>query len=143
LVGAKALAATLGPSVHHVHAVDTFVSSDSPLESRRFGYAPIGQGAVVRALDNSSVASPDEIDRVVRIARTAGIPLQLGTTNGGNDGSEFARYGAIDVALAWPLRYSHSPGEVMDLRDLRSLTRIVTALAKAPTLSTAPPRTRP
>jgi putative aminopeptidase len=98
---------------------------------------------VVRALDNSSVAPPDEIDRVVRIARTAGIPLQLGTTNGGNDGSEFARYGAIDVALAWPLRYSHSPGEVMDLRDLRSLTRIVTALAKAPTLSTAPPRTRP
>ncbi|MDB4875751.1 MAG: hypothetical protein JWM41_2197 [Gemmatimonadetes bacterium] len=143
LVGAKALAARLGPSVRRVHAVDTFVSSDSPLESRRFGYAPIGQGAVVRALDNSSVASPDEIDRVVRIARTAGIPLQVGTTNGGNDGSELARYGAIDVALAWPLRYSHSPAEIMDLRDLRSLTRIVTALAKAPSLPTPPARARP
>ncbi len=138
LEGAKAAAAILGPSVHRVHAVDTFVSSDSPLESQRFADAPIGQGAVIRALDNSSATPPDEIDRVVRIAKAAGIPLQVGVTNGGNDGSEFARVGAIDVALAWPLRYSHSPAEVMDLRDLRSLTRIVAAVAKAPTTKSMP-----
>jgi len=133
LEGAKALTQQLGPSVHRVHAVDTFVSSDSPLESRRFGYAALGEGAVMRALDNSSVTPPGEIDRVLRIARTNGIPLRAGVTNGGNDGSQLARYGAIDVALAWPLRYSHSPAEMIDLRDLRSLTRIVTALAKTPT----------
>lgn len=140
LEGAKAVAAQLGPSVHRVHAIDTFVSSDSPVESRRFGYAPIGQGAVVRALDNSSVAAPDEIDRTVKLARAAGIPLQVGVTNGGNDGSEFARFGAIDLAIAWPLRYSHSPAEVMDLRDLRSLQRLVVMLAKAPSF---PVPTRP
>ena len=143
LQGAKAVAATLGPSVHRVHAVDTFVSSDSPLESHRFAYAQIGAGAVVRALDNSSVASPDEIERVIRIARENRIPLQYGVTNGGNDGSEFARFGAIDAAVAWPLRYSHSPAEVMDLRDLRSLTRLVAALAKAPTNETLRPPRRP
>ncbi len=136
LEGAKAAAAIFGPSVHRVHAVDTFVSADSPLENPRFADAPIGQGAAMRALDNSSATPPDEMDRVLRMARTAGIPLQTGVTNGGNDGSEFARVGAVDVALAWPLRYSHSPAEVMDLRDLRSLTRIVAAVAKAPT---APP----
>jgi len=138
LEGAKALAAELGPSVHRVHAVDTFVSSDSPLENRRFGYAPLGQGAVVRALDNSSAASPEEIERLIRIARSSGIVLQAGVTNGGNDGSELARYGAVDGALAWPLRYSHSPAEVIDLRDLRALTRIVAAAAKAPTATTRP-----
>jgi len=132
LEGAKALAANLGPSVRRVHAVDTFVSSDSPLESRRFGYAPIGQGAMVRALDNSSVAPAEEVERVLRIARAAAIPLQAGVTNGGNDGSELARFGAVNVALAWPLRYSHSPAEVMDLRDLRSLARIVAAVAQTP-----------
>ena len=121
LEGAKALAAALGPTVHRVHAIDTFVSSDSPVESRRFAYAPIGAGAVVRALDNSSVTPPDEIDRVLKIARANGIPLQAGITNGGNDGSEFARIGAVNVSISWPLRYSHSPAEVMDLRDLRSL----------------------
>jgi len=133
LEGAKALTQELGPSVHRVHAVDTFVSSDSPLESRRFAYAPLGLGAAMRALDNSSVTPPEEVDRVVKIAKASGIPLQHGVTNGGNDGSELARFGAIDVALSWPLRYSHSPAEVIDLRDLRSLTRIVTAVVKAPT----------
>ncbi len=66
-------------------------------------------------------------------------------TNGGNDGSEFVRLGAIDVALAWPLRYSHSPAEVIDLRDLRSLARIVAALAKAPTspVVSSKPRAKP
>jgi len=138
LEGAKAAAATFGKSVHRVHAIDTFVSSDSPVESQRFADAPIGSGAVVRALDNSSVTPPDEIDNVVKLAKASAIPLQVGVTNGGNDGSEFARMGAVNVAVAWPLRYSHSPAEVMDLRDLRSLTRIVAALAKAPTRSIRP-----
>lgn len=130
LGGAAAMAATFGPSVKRVYAVDTFVSSDSPLESPRFAYAPIGAGAVVRALDNSSATPPDETARVVRIAREAGIPLQVGTTNGGNDGSEFTRYGAVDVPLSWPLRYSHSPAEVIDLADVRSLARLVAELAR-------------
>lgn len=131
LDGARAAAAELGPSVRRVHAVDTFVSADSPLETGRFALAPIGAGAVVRALDNSSVAPPEEIERVARIARSAGIPLQIGTTNGGNDGSAFVPLGAVDVPVSWPLRYSHSPAELVDLRDLRSLARLVTALAVA------------
>src|SRR2546422_7754832 len=44
----------------------------------------------------------------------------LGTTNGGNDGSTFTPYGVVDVPMGWPLRYSHSPAEVVDLRDVRS-----------------------
>ena len=59
----------LGPSVQRVYAIDTFVSSDSPLESSRFADAPIGDGAVSRALDNSSVTPPDEIERLTRLAR--------------------------------------------------------------------------
>jgi putative aminopeptidase FrvX len=132
LLGAQALAAEYGVSLRRVHAVDTFVSSDSPVESDRFGGAKLGAGAVLRALDNSSVTPPAELGRALGIARTQGIPLQTGVTNGGNDGSEIAKYGAPNVAVAWPLRYSHSPAEIMDLRDLRSLSRIVAALAKAP-----------
>ena len=132
LEGAKALAQQFGASVRRVYAIDTFVSSDSPLESSRFAGTRIGDGAVSRALDNSSVTPPDDVDRLVRIARTARIPLQVGTTNGGNDGSELARYGAVDVPMGWPLRYSHSPAEVIDLRDVRSLARLVAAVAQAP-----------
>jgi len=140
LFGAAAVAAAFGTSVRRVHAIDTFVSADDPMESDRFADAPLGQGAVVRALDNSSATPPAEVDRVLSIARAARIPMQVGTTNGGNDGSEFVRYGAVDVPIGWPLRYSHSPAEVIDLRDLVSLSRIIERLARAsePLRRTAP-----
>ncbi|MBX6331331.1 MAG: M20/M25/M40 family metallo-hydrolase, partial [Gemmatimonadaceae bacterium] len=129
LDGAEAAASTFGRSVQRVYAIDTFVSSDSPLESSRFAFAPLGRGPVVRALDNSSVTPPAEVDRVAGIARRAGVPLQVGTTNGGNDGSAFVRYGAADIPIGWPLRFSHSPAEVADLADITALGRLVAALA--------------
>jgi len=63
------------------------------------------------------------------LAQLNQIPLQVGATNGGTDGSEFVPYGAIHVSLSWPGRYSHSPVEVLDLKDLDALTRLITALA--------------
>ena len=132
LEGAMALARRYGTSVKRVFSVDTFVSSDSPAETTRFAYAPLGQGAVIRGLDNSAVASPAEIERIITIARAQGIPLQVGATNGGTDGSDFVRYGAVHVSLSWPGRYSHSPVEVLDLHDLDALQRLIYALAVAP-----------
>lgn len=131
LEGAAAVAAEIGPTLRRVHAVDTFVSSDSPLESPRFAHAVLGGGAALRALDNSSVTPPDEVARALRVGRAAGLPIQWGTTNGGNDGSEFVPWGEVDVALGWPMRYSHSPVEVIDLRDVSALAGLVAALAVA------------
>jgi putative aminopeptidase len=113
-----------------VFAIDTFVSSDSPLESERFGDAEIGKGFVVRAVDNSNVVPRQYVDRVVALAKENGIPAQYGVTGGGNDGAVFLRYGSVDVALGWPLRYSHSPGEVIDTKDLDALSKIVEVLAR-------------
>jgi len=133
LVGALAAAqrfASEGRAPDTVFAIDTFVSSDSPLESQRFADAPLGKGFVVRAVDNSNVTARALVDRLVALARANGIAVQYGITGGGNDGAAFLRYGSTDVPLAWPLRYSHSPGEVMDTRDLQALTRIVAVLAR-------------
>ncbi|MEG9433337.1 M28 family peptidase [Terriglobus sp. ADX1] len=113
-----------------VFAIDTFVSSDSPLESRRFAEGKLGEGFVIRAIDNSNIAPWSAVQRVQGIAVKHNVPVQYGVTGGGNDGAAFVRYGAIDVALSWPLRYAHSPGEVIDMRDLEALTDIVTNLAK-------------
>ena len=46
------------------------------------------------------------------------FPYQLGVTGGGNDGAQFVPFGSVDIALGWPLRYSHSPAEVIDRRDV-------------------------
>lgn len=132
LEGAMAMAKHYGPSIKRVYSVDTLVSSDSPVETTRFANALLGRGAVIRGLDNSSVAPPAELDRVLNIAKVQRIPLQVGATNGGTDGSDFIRYGVLHLGLSWPGRYSHSPVEVLDLRDLQALERLVYAIATAP-----------
>jgi putative aminopeptidase FrvX len=133
LVGATEVAKRLaseGHSPDFVFAVDTFVSSDSPLELPRFAHALLGDGFVVRAVDNSNVVPTVDVQKVLSIAKRSSIPAQYGVTGGGNDGSAFVRYGSTDVALGWPLRYSHSPGEVIDTGDLDALAKIVAAAAK-------------
>jgi len=134
LKGAAAAAERMakeGRTPDFVFAIDTFVSSDSPLESKRFADAQIGKGFVIRAVDNSNITPREYVDRVVKLARENNIPAQFGVTGGGNDGAVFARYGSVNIPLGWPLRYSHSPGEVIDTRDLDALSKIITVLAKS------------
>jgi putative aminopeptidase FrvX len=134
LVGAAKVAARLAAEGHvpdFVFAVDTFVSADSPIESPRFANAEIGKGFVIRAVDNSNIVPTPLVERLIKLARTNQIPIQYGVTGGGNDGSAFVRYGSVDIALGWALRYSHSPAEVIDTRDVDSLARIITVIAKS------------
>jgi putative aminopeptidase FrvX len=128
--GAAKNMAAQGRAPDYVFAIDTFVSSDSPLESRRFADAILGRGFVVRAIDNSNIVRRDLAQKVVSIAHSGNIPAQYGVTGGGNDGAAFLLYGSTDVALGWPLRYAHSPAEVIDVRDLDALARIVAAIAR-------------
>ncbi len=130
LEGAEVAADALGVSVHRVHAVDTFVSADGPLELSGYGLAPLGEGAVIRAVDNSNVAPKVLVDSLQALAERHGIPLQYGATSGGNDGSAFAPWGVPDVPIAWPLRYSHSPAEVADLKDVAALAKLVEVIAE-------------
>lgn len=128
LAGAAHMAQTLRPDT--VFAIDTFVSSETPVDVQRIAGAPLGRGAVLRVLDSSTIVPPAIVDRVVGVARAAKVPLQLGTTRGGTDASAFSAGGAIDIGLSWPGRYSHSPVEVMDRRDLDALVGLIAALAR-------------
>lgn len=132
LQGARAFGAEHGSELTRVYSIDTFVSSDTPLESPHFAFAPLGDGAVLRGLDNGALTPPTERDRIIDIARSARIPLQIGTTFGSTDGSAIMGRGPVHASLSWPGRYSHTPAEVLDLRDLDALVRLVVALAIAP-----------
>jgi len=131
LLGASAFGAEHGRALQRVYSIDTFVSSDTPLEQPTFAFAPLGNGAVLRGLDDGSRVPPAERDRILRIAKANGIAIQVGTTHGSTDGSSIAPYGAPNVGLSWPGRYSHSPGEVLDLRDVDALIRLIAAVAVA------------
>lgn len=132
LDGAAAFAASIAKHGHApavVFAIDTFVSSDSPLETQRFADAILGRGFVVRAVDNSNIDPPADVARVIRMAHDHDIPVQYGATGGGNDGAAYTRYGTVDVALGWPMVYSHSPVEMVSTKDVEALSRMVAVLA--------------
>ncbi len=128
LDGAVALAKRLRPQA--AFAVDTFVSTDAPLDVQYLAHAPLGSGAVLRGMDNRTVVPAATMDRIVKLAAEKRIPLQIGVTQGGTDASAFAAGGAIDVGISWPGRYSHSPVEVIDERDLESLAALIAVLAQ-------------
>jgi putative aminopeptidase FrvX len=131
LFGAAALAEKFGATSRRIYSVDTFVSSDTPLESPHFAHAPLGAGPVLRSIENSSMAIPAELDRNRSIAKDAGLTVQIGLTQGGTDGTKFTFWGAPNSGLSWPGRYSHSPAEVLDLRDLVKLADLIVAMALA------------
>jgi len=128
LFGAAELAKTIKPD--YVFAIDTFVSTDSPLESKRLAYLPVGKGAVIRAVDSSNVTPKTMILRVLALAKKRGIPVQIGNSRGGNDGSVFLAGGAVDIPLSWPGSYAHSLIEKIDRRDLEALTNLILALVQ-------------
>ncbi len=131
LRGAGELARRFGRETRRVYSVDTFVTSDSPLESPHFAYAPLGGGPVLRSVENNSLATPAELGRNRAIADEAGIEVQIGLTQGSTDGTPFTFFGAPNSGLSWPGRYSHSPAEIADLRDITQLVRLIQAFASA------------
>jgi putative aminopeptidase FrvX len=132
LNGARFFGDRYGKGLRRVYSVDTFVSSDTPIESPHFAFAPLGDGAVLRAVDNASLVPRAERERIIAIAQRNSIPLQVGTTFGSTDGSAIQQWGPVNIGLSWPGRYSHGPAEVLDLRDVEALVRLVVEVAKAP-----------
>jgi putative aminopeptidase FrvX len=128
LDGAKILAERF-KDLAEVHAVDTFVSADSPIESKRFADARLGGGPVLRAMDNGYLAPRELIDRFLSLASRRRIPVQVGFTGGATDGMAFLANGPAMLPFSWPGRYSHSPVEVADLRDLEALVDLIVATA--------------
>jgi len=126
LVGAARLAKHLGAD--YVFPIDTFVSTDGPLDEKRFACVPLGEGLVLRGMDSSTIAPRLELEKVMAMARKRGIPYQLGNTGGSTDGTRFIPEGAVSLPMGWPGTYSHSFIEKIHRKDLQALTDMVIAL---------------
>lgn len=128
MTGAKALAERFQDATR-VYPVDTFVSSEAPGEWDGAAYNPLGEGAVIRVLESINFVPRKATKEMLDLARANRIAAQVGTTSGGTDGQPFLSYGIVSVPLSWPGRYSHSPVEVLDFRDLESLVDLIEAIA--------------
>ncbi len=112
-----------------VYPIDTFVSSDDPVDPRLFGYCPLGNGAVIRVIESINVVPRRYQAYLETLAASQNIKVQYGMTAGGTDGLGFLSYDIPSVPLSWPGRYSHSPVEIMDFRDMHALISLVRAIA--------------
>lgn len=129
LIG-SAFAAKNLRDIQTVYPIDTYVSSDDPYSDETFANCLLGQGAVIRVLESINFISREHLQQLQSLAGKNDIQVQYGMTAGGTDGQAFLGYGVPSVPLSWPGRYSHSPVEIMDYRDMNSLVSFIQAIIK-------------
>ncbi|TMD66620.1 MAG: M42 family metallopeptidase, partial [Chloroflexi bacterium] len=137
LRGAKVAFARLQPDLAIV--VDTFPAAGTP-DTRHMAYtAHIGQGALITPASssgNSGFLFPHAArDAVIAAAQRAGVPYQLAVTSSGVTDAAAAHLAGAGVAtleVKIPRRYSHSPVELLDLRDIAATLDLVEELVLHP-----------
>jgi putative aminopeptidase FrvX len=131
LVGASFAAKNL-QDLQTVYPIDTYVSSDDPYTDETFANCPLGNGAVIRVLESINFISRENLKAVQSLAAKNEVKVQYGMTAGGTDGQPFLGYGIPSIPLSWPGRYSHSPVEIMDYRDMSNLVRLINSILLNP-----------
>ena len=106
--------------------------SDTPEHKR---VAEQGEGAVISALDRSSIYPRDAVEYALDCAKRHGIPAQIKKfISGGNDAAHIGK--ALDgirvLAMSLPTRYLHSPACVVDKRDICSMLDHIYAIITDP-----------
>lgn len=123
LKGAKAFASKLKEEVI-VYSVDSFACCSPSVT----GDVQIDKGPVLRIVDNSSIASFEEAETVYKIIEKKSIPLQIGTTGGGTDGSVFWERNMRMVPITLVIKYLHTQCEYMSLNDYENLVKLLVEL---------------
>ena len=88
----------------------------------------LGEGAAVKFMDRSMVATPCVRDALIAAAERAKVPYQREVLPfGGTDGAaiQHSRGGVPAGTLSIPCRYVHSACEVIDMRDMDSALAIL------------------
>lgn len=64
----------------------------------------------------------------MELAKQKGISMQAGATGGFTDALPFLARGVPALMLSVPVRYLHSPVEMIDRRDLEGLLKLLLAV---------------
>ncbi|MHC1588303.1 MAG: M42 family metallopeptidase [Methermicoccaceae archaeon] len=129
LKGARTSAFHLEPDV--ALAVDTTIPGDHPGITKKEACVKLGKGAVINVVEASGrglIAHPQVIKWLKECAHTHSIPVQLDVSEGGmTDGAiiYLTRGGIPTGTLSIPTRYIHSPVEVVDLKDMMSVSNLL------------------
>jgi tetrahedral aminopeptidase len=131
--GAKVAAQWLQPTLAVV--VDTLPAGD-PSTPRRHATSRVGGGPVIRAQDNrggiGTIYSVPIKRRLLELAREQGIPYQIDVFPTWTDACEvhLAGRGIPTGGVFIPRLCSHSPNEILDVRDVSEAIRLLDAFLK-------------
>ena len=119
----------LEPSVALV--IDVTHATDSPgIDQKKHGKVTLGGGV---SLTHGTSSHPKVVERLMRVAGEAGIPLQHEASSrftGTDTDSVFkVRRGVASALISLPLRYMHSPVETVDLHDVERCIRLMAGFA--------------
>lgn len=128
LRGAKTAAYEIQPE--YAVAVDVTGASDWPGASKLTSSA-LGKGAAVKVMDASVICHTKMVEILTGLAKERNIPYQMEVnTKGGTDAGVIhqSRGGVITGGVSIPCRYTHTPTEMIDLRDAEACVSLLTAL---------------
>ena len=130
LSGATASTFALEPDVAIV--VDVTHATDAPgINKRTEGDHPLGSGP---AIARGTVMHPLVTDLLAETAEAEGIPYTVEGVGRGTgtdaDVVHISRGGVPTGVIGLPLRYMHSPVEVMQLEDVENAARLIAAFAR-------------
>lgn len=125
LHGATVIGNRFTPDI--VLAVDSYATGDAPDVPFHLAPARLGEGPVLRLVDNRAIASTALRNQIEALAIKNKIPLQVGATGGGTDGAAIQRAGTGThmIALSVAVRYLHSTVEICHLDDLQNLVNLL------------------
>jgi putative aminopeptidase len=137
LRGAQVAFARLQPNLALV--VETFPAAGTP-DTRHLAYtARVGQGALITPSSSSGgsgfLVPRAARDEMILAAQRAGVPYQLAVTGSGVTDAAAAHLaggGIATLEVKIPRRYSHSPVELVDLRDVVAVLGLVEELVLHP-----------
>lgn len=126
LIGAEALHHDLKPDV--ALALDVGLVGDVPAVSENTMPTTLGGGPILVHKDASAHYSRDVIWELADLAQAREIPVQHAIFERfGSDGSQFIRHGIPAALIGTPTRYTHSPFEMADERDLDATFELLKA----------------
>lgn len=127
LFGARTAAFEIRPDV--AIAVDVTHATDAPgVDEKAVGTSPLGSGPVI---GRGSTLSPKVSELLVETAEAEGIDYNLAASGRGTstdaDVIQISRSGIPTGLVSIPLRYMHSPVEMVDLRDVEATVELLAA----------------
>jgi endoglucanase len=114
-------------------ALDVTPSGDTP-NAMRMEMA-LGRGPCIKIQDVSMIADPRVVQWMIRAAEKNKIPYQREVLLiGGTDARaiQLTRAGVPSGCISVPVRYVHSPSEMVDYSDVQNTVRLLTAVLRTP-----------